>query len=295
MPSNSLGGLDLAGTFDAIDGHMSPYRVTQVDSASLPSATDVWRSAPGNELVWIRHGRAGFTIGGSERILGPSELILYPPQEEMRFRAVDETEPRIGLVQFLGPINEDECLVREMHGQELLQALLSHLLWLGIATPPGWESRGDYLIPYVLKMLASGDVEADGHRIDDLPAPLWRSILLISERWSEKPLRPPTLDELASSAFLSREHLTRLYRQHFDHPPVTVVRLIRLQRAAGLIQHTDLTIREIAHRCGFPDEHHFSAAFRQFAGISPRRYREQPTQGSLLPPKLRRLYWRLTG
>ena len=46
-----------------------------------------------------------------------------------------------------------------------------------------------------------------------------------------------------------------------------------MRRAAELLAHTDLTIDEIAERCGFANRFHFSRVFAQRMVEPPGRYR----------------------
>ena len=58
---------------------------------------------------------------------------------------------------------------------------------------------------------------------------------------------------------------TRLPHQFLLHP--------RVQRAEDLLQHTRLTMRDIARQCGFADVHHFVKACKKIAGETPGAYR----------------------
>jgi AraC-like DNA-binding protein len=45
-----------------------------------------------------------------------------------------------------------------------------------------------------------------------------------------------------------------------------------------LLSGTDKPIKGIAHSVGFPDENHFTRAFTQATGVSPRVYRKSQTK-----------------
>lgn len=48
----------------------------------------------------------------------------------------------------------------------------------------------------------------------------------------------------------------------------------RLELARELLVGGDLPIAEVAQRCGFPDQFHFSRAFKRAHGSSPSSYRD---------------------
>jgi AraC family transcriptional regulator, dual regulator of chb operon len=80
----------------------------------------------------------------------------------------------------------------------------------------------------------------------------------------------PRLLELAG---VSPAHLSRTMRLHYDTSPTRFVSDLQLQRACTWLATTDLTVTEIAHRCGFAGQSYFTRRFRQAEGVSPREFR----------------------
>ena len=74
-------------------------------------------------------------------------------------------------------------------------------------------------------------------------------------------------------------------------------RLMQFQLAIPLLARSNLSIKAIAERCGFPDQLHFSRNIHRTFGTPPTRLRQamlrgRPPPASLLPPALMpRLYW----
>ncbi|MNI77000.1 HTH-type transcriptional activator RhaR [compost metagenome] len=56
--------------------------------------------------------------------------------------------------------------------------------------------------------------------------------------------------------------------------PSDFVRSLRIRKAAGLLLDTDLTLNQIASRCGFENGFYLSRVFAQSMGMSPSKYRE---------------------
>lgn len=50
----------------------------------------------------------------------------------------------------------------------------------------------------------------------------------------------------------------------------------RVEQARRRLAEVDCTLAEIAHACGFSDQAHFSRAFKQLQGITPKAYRASP-------------------
>jgi len=87
---------------------------------------------------------------------------------------------------------------------------------------------------------------------------------------------------LADSAGVSSRHLTRLFQEHLHTPPAAAVRRIRLELAARLIASTDLTLSQVARRCGFSSAETLRQAFAGRYGTSPRAFRS--THARSVPP-----------
>ena len=73
---------------------------------------------------------------------------------------------------------------------------------------------------------------------------------------------------------VSYAHFRRLFEQFFQVPPGAFLLSARLEKAAGLLSGTTLTIREIAHECGFQDEFYFSRIFKKYRALPPKSYRQ---------------------
>lgn len=85
----------------------------------------------------------------------------------------------------------------------------------------------------------------------------------------------PSLEELARFVSLSKEHLRFLFQKELGVSPMKYVARLRLQRAQELLLLTSDSMKEIADRLGFDDQHHFTRAFRRAEGMSPSEYRKK--------------------
>jgi transcriptional regulator GlxA family with amidase domain len=96
-------------------------------------------------------------------------------------------------------------------------------------------------------------------------------------------MRPLSLEDMASAAHVSSGHLARIFRRRFGIGPVRAVELIRLARAAILLQRSNLTVGAIAQACGFANPFHFSRRFSIAYGLPPRAYRSSRSGEPLEP------------
>ena len=81
------------------------------------------------------------------------------------------------------------------------------------------------------------------------------------------------MKNLTDALRLSREHLTRIFREHMGTSYKKYVTRLRMYHAYTLVTGSDLSIIEIAMRCGFSDCRAFIASFRGIYGTTPGKYR----------------------
>ncbi len=79
-----------------------------------------------------------------------------------------------------------------------------------------------------------------------------------------------SIDELAAEVQMSADHLRTLFHQRFGRSPLEFRIALRLAMAKELLCSSNLYIKEVAHRVGYPDPLYFSRAFKAHFGVSPR-------------------------
>lgn len=91
--------------------------------------------------------------------------------------------------------------------------------------------------------------------------------------------RELTLGDLAGLLNLSARQTQRLLMKNFGKTFSQKLTEARMAAAMEYLANTDLSVTEIGERTGFSSIEHFSAAFRRFAGKSPRQYRASREAG----------------
>ncbi len=85
--------------------------------------------------------------------------------------------------------------------------------------------------------------------------------------------RELSVEELADVCKLNRSYFSKLFKDSMGCPPQEFLIRLRLSKAADLMKGTRLSIGDIAARCGYPNQLHFSRAFKKRYGVSPREWR----------------------
>ena len=87
--------------------------------------------------------------------------------------------------------------------------------------------------------------------------------------------RELTVEEIADVCKLNRSYFSKLFRDTMGCPPQEFLIRLRLSKAAELMQTTKSPIGDISAACGYPNQLHFSRAFKKHYGLSPREWRTQ--------------------
>jgi transcriptional regulator GlxA family with amidase domain len=84
---------------------------------------------------------------------------------------------------------------------------------------------------------------------------------------------PLTTDEIAQHVCVSRRQLERIFKQYLNRVPSQYYLELRLNKARQLLMQTSKSIIQIGLSCGFSSGPHFSSAYRNFFGATPREDR----------------------
>ena len=87
--------------------------------------------------------------------------------------------------------------------------------------------------------------------------------------------RSLTVEEVADFCKLNRNYFSRRFKEVIGCTPQEFLIRLRLSNAAELMSSTNEPIKVIASRCGYPNQLHFSQAFKRLYGLPPREWRQQ--------------------
>ncbi|MFF4116509.1 helix-turn-helix domain-containing protein [Streptomyces sp. NPDC001714] len=253
-----------------------------------PGAVFGPRDAGSYEFVWLLHGSARWVCGDLTVPLTPSALLLVRPGMRDTFHWDGHRPTRHAYTHFrLPPVvrgteppdDSGWPVVRDLTGRgDPMTALCRYLLTLGTTRPPGWERHAEE----TLRLLLFTFVHDTGPSPPALPEPLLAMMAAVRSHWSDGVARPLPLERLARAAGVSQSTLSRLCQRHLGVSPVAGLERLRLARAEPLLWLSNLSLRAIAVRCGFPDAYHFSRRFRAVYGMSPSAFRKVPPDSA--PP-----------
>jgi transcriptional regulator GlxA family with amidase domain len=109
------------------------------------------------------------------------------------------------------------------------------------------------------------------NRLGSTHPKLTQAVILMESNIEE----PLTTDEIARHVCVSRRQLERIFKQYLNSVPSQYYLELRLSRARQMLLQTSKSIIQIGLSCGFSSGPHFSSAYRNCFGITPREDRNQ--------------------
>jgi AraC family transcriptional regulator len=208
---------------------------------------------------------AELTIGGHTYAVAPGWVSFVPAGVQVRFDYTGRSEH---LFVHFRPVESGEPLsVPVVRDAGPAAAGLSELLRAAIASSPGGSPR------------TAAEVWTALWRIVQLPepaasAPTRHTAVATAIAHIEANLaRPLSVPEIARTAGVSHNHLTRLFRAETGLPVVGWIRQRRMARARHLLTATTMSIPAVAASVGINDLQAFNKACRRELGASPRAMR----------------------
>ena len=98
-----------------------------------------------------------------------------------------------------------------------------------------------------------------------------RALALVSSNVS----RPWGVRQLAAEVGVSPASLNRRFVAELGHPPSVEITRQRLHKAKNLLLDTDMTLAEVAERCGICNAFYLSSLIRRHTGLPPKEWRKR--------------------
>lgn len=218
-----------------------------------------------------RHGEHRLPVGvGFLTEIGDAETAYYYPEDAsepwtfvyVAFRGAPATRMVRDLVQRHGhiyPMPSEEGIIRRlrnMRGQEAPVSVVS-------------AATGAQLVFDVLLALGASKEREHAGWCEEHPL-----VRRFERAVSDNISRDVDVSELACEVGVSREHLTRVFREQTGMTPHAYLVRKKMLHACRLLKETSLSAKEISAMLGYGFPAHFSRTFKRLLGMVPRRFRE---------------------
>ncbi len=81
------------------------------------------------------------------------------------------------------------------------------------------------------------------------------------------------MEDIAAFCNLNRSYFGKIFRDTVGKSPQEFLISYRISKAGELLKMTSLSIADIGNAVGYPNQLHFSRAFKNVYGVSPRAWR----------------------
>lgn len=83
-----------------------------------------------------------------------------------------------------------------------------------------------------------------------------------------------TIEDLADELGVSASYLSRLFKKETGDSVSAYIRRQKIEMAKNLLQYSEYSMIDIANRLAFSSQSHFIQQFREFVGMTPKKYRD---------------------
>lgn len=212
--------------------------------------------------------------------LGPNQAFLICPGQINLYTA-DETDPwKYVWIEFDGMRAEDSLLQagldqdrpiynpRTVEEGERLRDQMLYFTENAARSPLHLVGR---LSLFLDELIEFSDSRQDVSQRSQRDFYINEAVVYIQQNYH----RELTVDEVAGFCKLNRNYFSRKFKEVVGCTPQEFLIRQRLTNAGELMRLTDLPIKAIAAQCGYPNQLHFSQAFKKYYGLPPREWRKQ--------------------
>ncbi|NOU62860.1 helix-turn-helix domain-containing protein [Paenibacillus sp. LMG 31461] len=226
----------------------STYRVHSgdlvlVDSNAIHKTSDML--APNHERIVLNFAPMFF----NEFTQTEKELLISPYQDG---------NPHIRL-----------NLQEKMYVETQLASLLSEI----VNQPPGYQLYIRNVAVELLLFTARNILKRESEANDKL-SPIQHKVTGIVRHINLHYGDPLQLDSIAKQFFISKSHLSRIFKLLTGFGFTEYVNITRVKEAERLLKDTKLSVTVVSELCGFENFSHFGKVFKKLSGLSPRAYRK---------------------
>ena len=216
---------------------------------------------------------AMFRIEEEEFSVKKGTLLLISPDKRASYTGVWEgycddwinfSDPDKQLENFRIPINKPVSLQENIPVSQYLQLMVN-------AFRSGMSQSTRVLSQLLMALFTL----IDDYMNSSLPQIAhYQKLLELREEIYASPARPWSIQELADQVSLSAAYFQDLYKKAFQVSCGSDIIQSRIEQAKRMLAQTNLTMEEIADRCGYNSPVHFSRQFRKCTGSAPSKWRE---------------------
>lgn len=238
------------------------------------------RSLDENVFIMITEGTLYITANNVDFSLGPGQYIFLKAGEEHI-----GCRPSEGKLSYLWVHFRADCDFETIHNEDEYHSyimpetsvlsdlgrtsqLFHQLMDISLEEELYSQNMTDYALSLLMMEITQEYLHKQDHCRRQPAA------VIFAKEWIKKHYYHPFCTaELACAAGYQADYLSSLFKRSTGISIVSYTNMIRIKNAKALLTSCDITIKEAAYSCGFPDEKYFMKVFRKLEGVTPTQFK----------------------
>lgn len=125
----------------------------------------------------------------------------------------------------------------------------------------------------ILRHSAMNTVYTFSTRKNNSANDLFEKLCLLNEEMRKAPQNEWNIEKISESMHLSKSYLQKVYKSYFGTGIIENLIQLRMDLAKKLLANTNLTITEIAEKCGYSSYVYFTKQFKKSENVTPSEFR----------------------
>ena len=236
-----------------------------------------------NVFILVTEGQLHITANGTEHTISPNQYIFLKAGEEHFGHQASSGKLSYLWVHLRGDrpfeVSDNEVPTSnsnysfpeqgEIISSKRVSVLFRQLMDLSMAE----QAVSPLMLDYTLSLLLL-EVSAEQKHTHQQPTKKLPPVIISVCEWIRgNYYRSFSVTELAASLGYQADYLSSLFKKHMGVALTEYTNRLRIEASKTLLANYDLSIKEAAYSCGFPDEKYFMKVFKKFEGMTPTEYK----------------------
>ncbi|MFV0556972.1 MAG: helix-turn-helix transcriptional regulator, partial [Lactovum sp.] len=242
------------------------------------------------QLFLVLSGQIKLIRNSEIQLIETGQIIVINPSETLQIIATDENKVfRITLQIYHEKYSFFQFKLTEpispYYQSQAYDKIIENLRHLFLELE-NEKRASNYLIEAYRQQLIGNLLQylpiEEGHSLKEISERMKKIILFLNQHFSEK----LSLDDFAKEFFMSKFHLSHLFKKEMGLTIGEYLKEIRLLQSIKWLESTELTIEEITQKVAFTNQRSFQQAFKEKFHLSPKKYRQERKKSKIENKKI---------
>ncbi len=230
------------------------------------------------EFIFVSNGSGRFEVNDNQYPIKTGDLIICSKgvtHSEYLFDMPDRNIYHLGFTKTLiAGMNEDEiinepfCIIHTADHFDLVNAFFYTLYY----EAEHKQICGKIVEEDLLRVLLITALRLAVYDFGMAYMPN-KSYLEAKDYFDKNYINIKSIEEVCKALNINKFYLTHIFKEQLGMPPVKYLLVKRMEKAKQLLLSSDLSVSEVAAKCGYLDTAYFCRVFRKCEGTTPLQYK----------------------